>query len=79
MRSTYLEGAVADSTAEQATDSCTMREEIGCSGGHDSGQAIAEYAIIIALVSLGLLVILGVFREAIVAVFLLVAETISNN
>jgi pilus assembly protein Flp/PilA len=35
----------------------------------ESGQGLTEYAVIIALVAVGLILVLGVFREAIAQVF----------
>jgi len=45
----------------------------------ESGQALGEYALIIALLSLGLVVILSLFRNAIGAVLAAMAESLSNN
>ena len=44
----------------------------------ESGQGLTEYALIIALVSIGLIVILIIFRNAIGAVFKNIAERLGN-
>ena len=48
-------------------------------GQEESGQGLTEYAILIATVSLGLILLLGSFRNAIGNVFRNSASTLRNN
>jgi pilus assembly protein Flp/PilA len=45
----------------------------------ESGQGLTEYALLIALVSLGLIVLLGTYRTAIGNVFRNSANVLNNN
>lgn len=45
----------------------------------ESGQGLTEYALLIALVSLGLIVLLGNYRNAIGNVFKNSANVLNNN
>ena len=45
----------------------------------DSGQGLTEYALLIALVSLGLIVLLGGYRNAIGNVFKNATNVLRNN
>jgi len=44
----------------------------------ESGQGLTEYALIIALVSIGLIIILAIFRNAIGNVFSKIKETLNS-
>ena len=44
----------------------------------DSGQGLTEYALIIALVSIGLFVALGLFRESIENVFTAITDRLND-
>jgi pilus assembly protein Flp/PilA len=45
----------------------------------DRGQGLTEYALLIALVSLALIVLLGNYRNALANVFRNAGETLNNN
>ena len=45
----------------------------------DSGQGLTEYALLIALISLGLVLALGRYRNALGNVFRNVASALNNN
>lgn len=45
----------------------------------DSGQGLTEYALLIALVSLGLITLLGLYRNAIANVFRNATTVLRNN
>jgi pilus assembly protein Flp/PilA len=44
----------------------------------DSGQGLTEYALILAIVSIGLLLILYIFRDQIGRIFSRIANTLEN-
>ena len=44
----------------------------------ESGQGMTEYALILALVSIGAIVVLGLMREQIVAVFQNITNSLTN-
>jgi pilus assembly protein Flp/PilA len=44
----------------------------------DAGQGLTEYALILALVSIGLIAILVVFRDAIGGIFARIAQVLSG-
>ena len=45
----------------------------------DSGQGLTEYALLIALISLGLVLLLGAYRNALGNVFRNTANALNNN
>ena len=46
--------------------------------GDDSGQGLVEYVLIIALVAIGLIAIITVFRNAIGKIFKTIADTLNT-
>jgi pilus assembly protein Flp/PilA len=45
----------------------------------ESGQDLAEYALLIALISIALIVAIGVFREEISGIFERIGDTLSEH
>ncbi len=55
-----------------------MKELLKSFWTDESGQGLTEYALIIALVSIGLIVLLTIFRNAIRAVFERISGELNN-
>jgi pilus assembly protein Flp/PilA len=56
-----------------------MRELLSSFVSDESGQGLTEYVLIIALVAIGLIVALGVFRDSIDGIFRRISGTLDAN
>ena len=56
-----------------------MRSALKNLWSDESGQGLTEYALLIALVSLGLILLLGSYRNALGNVFRNASNTLNNN